>query len=104
MLTAEIRQRFLEFFQEKGHEVRASSSLVPADDPTLLFTNAGMVQFKRIFLGQETVPSNRGGRPPSVLGSLAGSTTPTPKAFSTGTSSRPTSSSPPATATVRTTP
>ena len=45
MQTAQIRQRFLVFFQEKGHEVRPSSSLVPGDDPTLLFTNAGMVQF-----------------------------------------------------------
>ncbi|MFV0421284.1 alanine--tRNA ligase [Oleidesulfovibrio sp.] len=54
MITAnEIRHRFLEFFRKNGHEVVDSSSLVPNDDPTLLFTNAGMVQFKKIFLGQE---------------------------------------------------
>ena len=53
MKTAEIRSRFLDFFRERGHEVRPSSSLVHGDDPTLLFTNAGMVQFKRVFLGQE---------------------------------------------------
>ncbi len=59
MKAAEIRDTFLRFFEERGHEVRPSSSLVPADDPTLLFTNAGMVQFKRIFLGQEKVPYKR---------------------------------------------
>ena len=59
MKTAEIRSRFLEFFRERGHRVLPSSSLVPADDPTLLFTNAGMVQFKRVFLGQEDVDYER---------------------------------------------
>src|SRR4051812_42268540 len=53
MTGHEIRQRFLDFFAERGHRVVKSSSLVPANDPTLLFTNAGMNQFKDVFLGQE---------------------------------------------------
>ena len=52
--SADIRKLFLDFFADKGHEVVSSSPLVPANDPTLLFTNAGMVQFKETFLGQET--------------------------------------------------
>ena len=51
--SAELRQAFLLFFKGKNHEVVSSSSLVPADDPTLLFTNAGMVQFKDVFLGRD---------------------------------------------------
>ncbi len=50
--SAELRQAFLEYFRARDHEVVASSSLVPADDPTLLFVNAGMVQFKEVFTGK----------------------------------------------------
>jgi alanyl-tRNA synthetase len=53
MRAAEIRSRFLKYFERNGHAIRPSSALVPADDPTLLFTNAGMVQFKKVFLGLE---------------------------------------------------
>jgi alanyl-tRNA synthetase len=59
MKSAEIRQRFLDYFERNGHQVVASSPLVPANDPTLLFTNAGMVQFKDVFLGLEKRPYNR---------------------------------------------
>jgi alanyl-tRNA synthetase len=59
MQAAEIRSRFLQYFARNDHAVLPSSSLVPADDPTLLFTNAGMVQFKRVFLGAESPPNGR---------------------------------------------
>jgi alanyl-tRNA synthetase len=59
MKAAEIRQRFLDYFAARGHEVRPSAPLVPKDDPTLLFVNAGMVPFKRTFLGQEPLPWKR---------------------------------------------
>ena len=55
----DIRRRFLDYFERRGHEVVASSPLVPANDPTLLFTNAGMVQFKEVFLGLEQRASPR---------------------------------------------
>src|SRR3569833_792404 len=54
--SADLRSQFLEFFRSRGHEVVPSSSLVPGDDTTLLFTNAGMVQFKDVFLGLEKRP------------------------------------------------
>ncbi len=53
MTSAELRSTFLGFFRQRGHSVQPSSSLVPGNDPTLLFTNAGMVQFKDAFLGRE---------------------------------------------------
>ena len=56
MNSSEIRQRFLSFFEESGHQSVASSSLIPANDPTLYFTNAGMVQFKDVFLGKDPRP------------------------------------------------
>ena len=59
MKSAEIRSKFLQFFAERSHAIVASSPLVPANDPTLLFTNSGMVQFKEVFLGQEARPYSR---------------------------------------------
>ena len=59
MKSADIRKKFLEFFESKGHQIVASSSLVPHDDPTLLFTNAGMNQFKDVFLGFDKRPYSR---------------------------------------------
>lgn len=59
LTSAEIRQRFLDFFAQKGHTIVDSSSLIPANDPTLLFANAGMVQFKETFLGLEKRDYNR---------------------------------------------
>ena len=53
MTSAEIRQAFLDYFNKQGHEIVSSSSLIPANDPTLMFTNAGMVQFKDVFLGSD---------------------------------------------------
>ncbi|KMY86049.1 Alanyl-tRNA synthetase [Candidatus Paraburkholderia calva] len=59
MKAAEIREKFLKFFESKGHTIVRSSSLVPGNDPTLLFTNSGMVQFKDVFLGSESRPYKR---------------------------------------------
>ncbi|NUP54918.1 MAG: alanine--tRNA ligase, partial [Gemmatimonadaceae bacterium] len=56
MLASDIRRRFLDYFARQQHVIRPSGSLVPADDPTLLFVNAGMVPFKRVFLGMEEAP------------------------------------------------
>ncbi|PMP91767.1 MAG: alanine--tRNA ligase [Hydrogenobaculum sp.] len=59
MKTDEIREKFLSFFENKGHTVVKSSSIVPKNDPTLLFVNAGMVPFKNVFLGLESLPYKR---------------------------------------------
>src|SRR5829696_1406531 len=59
MRASDIRSRFLSYFERQDHAVRPSASLVPADDPTLLFTNAGMVPFKKVFLGMEEPPEGR---------------------------------------------
>ncbi|WP_455212714.1 alanine--tRNA ligase-related protein, partial [Kaarinaea lacus] len=59
MKSSQIRSEFLNYFKNNGHEVVPSSPLIPANDPTLLFTNAGMVQFKDVFLGKETRPYTR---------------------------------------------
>ncbi|MBY0425691.1 MAG: hypothetical protein K2Q22_08655, partial [Cytophagales bacterium] len=56
--SAEIRQKFLDFFRSKGHSIVASAPLVVKNDPTLMFTNAGMNQFKDYFLGNK-IPDNR---------------------------------------------
>jgi len=59
MLTSELRAKFLEYFSKNSHEVVDSSPLIPANDETLLFTNAGMVQFKDVFLGSDKRPYKR---------------------------------------------
>lgn len=53
MTVNDVRRTFLDYFQKNGHEVVKSSSLIPANDPTLMFTSAGMVQFKNVFTGQD---------------------------------------------------
>src|SRR5687768_7776559 len=59
MKASEVRQKFTSYFERHGHTVLPSSSIVPGDDPTLIFTNAGMVQFKKVFRGQELPKSGR---------------------------------------------
>ena len=61
--TKDIRNAFLGYFAKNGHEVVASSPLVPRNDPTLMFTNAGMVQFKNVFTGAESRPYKRATTP-----------------------------------------
>src|SRR5262245_4307929 len=67
MNSNEIRSSFLRFFEQQGHRVVPSSPLVPADDPTLLFTNAGMNQFKDVFLGREKRPYVRAASSQKVM-------------------------------------
>jgi alanyl-tRNA synthetase len=65
--SADLRALFLRFFRERGHQIVPSSSLVPGNDPTLLFTNAGMVQFKDVFLGQDKRSYSRAARSPRCV-------------------------------------
>src|SRR6266571_2569193 len=73
MTGHEIRQKFLDYFAERGHRVVRSSPLLPANDPTLLFTNAGMNQFKDVFLGLEkrdykrATTSTKWAEPPGII-------------------------------------
>src|SRR5439155_23973237 len=67
MKASEIRQTFLKFFESKGHAIVASSPVVPGDDPTLLFTNAGMNQFKDVFLGFDRRPYTRATTPQKCI-------------------------------------
>ena len=60
MTSAQLRRAFLDFFASKGHQIVSSSSLIPGNDPTLLFTNAGMNQFVPIFLNQTPCPYTPG--------------------------------------------
>ena len=75
MSSAEVRQAFLDFFEEMGHRPVASSSLVPANDPTLLFVNAGMVQFKDVFLAWTSETTAAPPRRKSACASVANTTT-----------------------------
>ena len=59
MKSREVRERFLRYFEERGHRRVPSSSLIPAEDPTLIFANAGMNQFKDVFTGREKRDDNR---------------------------------------------
>ena len=74
MTGHETRQKFLDFFAERAHRPVRSSSLVPHNDPTLLFTNAGMNQFKDVFLGQDKRDYSRAHRPRNVFAPAANTT------------------------------
>jgi alanyl-tRNA synthetase len=67
MKANQIRATFLSFFESKGHQLVASSPVIPGDDPTLLFTNAGMNQFKDVFLGFDKRPYSRAATAPHLL-------------------------------------
>jgi alanyl-tRNA synthetase len=90
MKSTEIREKFLKFFESKGHTIVRSSPLVPGNDPTMLLTNSGMVQFKDVFLGLDTRPYKRA----TSVQRCRRATTPSSRCWATSASATTSSATP----------